>query len=122
MHTTRVFARSATVLAICVGVLAVGVGMPAPGIGAVSTATTSRPATSQHRVMVPHHTNADSTDDPAADRTDSSQQRIDPDDSEKATQHKARTKVVLAIVTIGLLALVVFGRKKRNKRKISMRR
>lgn len=120
MHTTRVFARRATVLAICVGVLAVG--MAAPGIGAVSTVATPQPATSQHRAMVTHHTNADSTDDPAADRTDSSQQRIDPDDSEKATEHKARTKVVLAIVTIGLLALVVFGRKKRNKRKISMRR
>jgi|GEM_PF-6220556 len=117
--TSRVFARGATVLALCVGLLAVVVP-PAPG--ATAAIATHSPVVSQQEALADDSSGTQPAAESTANSTDSSGPRISPEDSEQATQDKARTKVIFAIVLIGLLALVIYGRKRRNKRKIRMRR
>jgi len=115
----RVVARCATVLACCVGVLTV-VAVPAPGTTGV--VATHNPVVSQQEALADAPPSTRSPAESTANSTDSSGPRISPEESEQATQDKARNKVIFAILVIGLLTLVVFGRKRRNQRKLRMRR
>lgn len=113
-----VLARCATVFALCVGLLALG--GPA-AVGSVLTMASDGPVSQQH-VGTEHPSSADSSDSPETDSSVSRGPSIDQDDSKQATQDKAQTKVILAVIMLALGTLVFFGRKKRNKHKISKQR
>lgn len=110
---TSVFTRPLRVLAIGVGVLAVCVGMLAGYAFSAAHAATEPASTATVRAQQP----ADPTTDAKSDSTLPPGPRIEPEESEQATQDRAQTKVILAAVAIGLLVIVVFGNKKRDKHK-----
>lgn len=122
-HGVAVFAHGVAVLALCVGLLVVGVLNIGMAFGESSIAATmDNTQVSQQRSGIEHRSSADSSGAPETDSTVSRGPSIDPDESEQATQDKAQTKLVLGVITIGLLALVIFGRKKRNKHKVGKQR
>ena len=105
--------RPLRVLAVGVGVLAVCVGMLAGCAFSVAHAATEPATAATVRAQQP----ADPTTDPNSDSTLPPGPRIEPEESEQATQDRTQRKAILAAVAIGLLVIVIVGNKKRSKHK-----
>lgn len=110
---TSVFLRPTRVLAIGVGVLAACVIVSAAGTFFVAHAVTEPATTVTVRAQQP----TDPTTDANSDSTLPPGPRIEPAESEQATQDKTQRKVILAAVAAGLLVIVVFGHRRRNRNK-----
>lgn len=117
-HPARVLAAGVSVLAVCVAALA-ACALPAHAAvepGAVRAAPSQPvPATTAGGLRAQQP--ADPTTDANSESTLPPGPRIEPEESEQATQDRVQRKAIVAAVAAGLLAIVIVGHKKRSKHK-----